>query len=74
MDGRTVIRIFIEQDGRVTADYRFRGLTMKDAAMINLRLDQVKVSLLKACEDGQPLSEEDSKDIDNLLDGGRNAV
>lgn len=74
MDGRTIVRIFIEQDGRVTAEFRWKKITLKDAAMINLRLDQVKASLLRACEDGQPLSEDDSKDIDKLLDGGNNAV
>lgn len=69
-DGTTVVRIFIDKEGMVQADYRWKGLKMKDAAMINLRLDQVKRSLLRACEDGQPLSEEDMRDIDNLLDGG----
>jgi activator of HSP90 ATPase len=70
-DGRTVVRVFIENSGKVTAQWRLGGLTMKDAAFINLRLDQVKAAILAACADGQPLTEEDNKDIDNLLDGGK---
>ncbi len=70
-DGRTVVRIYLDREGRVCLDYRWKNLTMKDAAFINLRLDQAKASLLSASEDHGPLSEEDSKDIDNLLDGGK---
>lgn len=74
MDGRTVVRIFIEQDGRVTAEFRFKGMTQRDAALVNLRIDQIKRALIKATGEDDPLTEDDIADIDNLLDGGKNGI
>lgn len=49
-DGRTLVRIWEDQDGRVHADHDFVGITRIAALKVNLRLDQIKGVVLEGFE------------------------
>lgn len=69
MSERTVVRIYFQGDGEVFAQWRFKGITNMQAALINARLDTIKLELVDGMREATgPLPEDEADDIDRLLD------
>ena len=66
---RTVIRIFLDKDGRPELQFRFTGLTFSDIARINLLMDKAKQEILRTSGGPVSLDREADDEISRLLDG-----